>query len=276
MRIDPRLTLLLATICLMAACTHTRDPLADWLGERRVEGYRPPDAAEAAALAAAFEAALREGGDAHWTALGYETRTFDDGSAMREAAPAQRGWGAYVFRTGPAAELIVQAPHADSDLQTGEIALATYRARGARALALNSAHRRWPQADQANTAGAPFALLAAEAVAQAPRTVIVQLHGYGDATAREHGLTPQTAVVSNGTRRPDAALLALAGCLRAAGFDARVFPGEAPYPGGTRNAVRRAIAARGAGRFVHLELGRDLRDVLVRDPQRVEAFAACL
>lgn len=276
MRIDPRLTLLLATICVMAACTHTRDPLADWLGERRSDGYRPPDAADTAALAAAFDAALRDDAHAHWAALGYESRAFDEGTAVREAAPVQRGWGAYVFRAGPAAALVVQAPHVDSDLLTGEIALSVYRARRARALALSTAHRRLPDADQANATGAPFSLLAVEAVAHEPGTAIVQLHGYGEATAREHALSPDAVVVSNGTRRPDAALRALAGCLRTAGFDARVYPEQAPYPGGTRNAVRRAIAAREAGRFVHLELGRRLRDALVRDPKRVEAFAACL
>ena len=276
MRIDARITLLATTILLMAGCTHVRDPLQDWLQAGYSARYRPPTSAETAMLADAFARGLRGESPGDLRLLGYEAERSGVEHALREAAPRARGWGAYVVRLGPARPLVVQAPHAESDRRTGEIAFVLYRAAQARMLALNSAHRSHPGGDQANAGGAPFAVLAREAVRASPDTLVVQVHGYGARTAARHGLDARTVVVSNGTRSPDGALRGVAACLVEAGFDARLFPEEAPYPGGTRNAVRAAMADAGGGRFVHLELGEVLRAELARDPARTVALAACL
>lgn len=277
MRIDMRVTLLAATMLLMiSGCIHRRDPLQDWLKAGDSASYRTPSPAESAMLAKAFAQALHGEGAHGWEPLGHEMLVADDEHAVREAAPRTRGWGAYVFRTGAARALVVQAPHSESDRRTGEIAFDLYRAVRARALALNSAHRSLDGADQANAVDVPFALLGREAGRSAVDALVVQVHGYGAATARRHGLGARSVVLSNGTRAPDPALRVLAGCLAQAGFDTRLFPTEASYPGGTRNAVRAAMADSGAGRFVHLELGEALRRDLVRDADHLQSFAACL
>ena len=277
MRIDARVTLLLATMLLMTGCIHGRDPLQSWLQAGRTDRYRAPSPAESAALATAFAHGLRGAGAHDWHALGHEVLAAGDEHAVREAAPRERGWGGYVFRTGAARPLVVQAPHSESDRGTGDIAFVLYRQSNARMLALNSAHRSLDAADQANVPGAPFALLGRESAHPEIDALVVQLHGFGVATATRYGLSGQSVVVSNGTRSPDPALQLLAGCLVRAGFDARLFPVEAPYPGGTRNAVRAAMGDAGsAGRFVHLELGEELRADLVRDADRLRSLAACL
>ncbi|MBA2239333.1 MAG: hypothetical protein H0W24_11630 [Lysobacter sp.] len=246
-----------------------------WLAGGRSDCYRAPTAVESMALSAAFARGLRGGDVFGWMDLGHESTVWDAQHAVREASPRARGWGSYVFRSGDARALVVQAPHADSDRRTGDIALALYRATHARALALNSAHRALDGADQANAPGSPFALLGREAARPDVDALVVQVHGYGASTARRYGLAATDVVVSNATRVPDPALQLLAACLRGAGFDARLFPTEAPYPGGTRNAVRAAMEGVG-GRFVHLELGADVRDELLQDPTRLDAFGACL
>lgn len=276
MRTDARVTLLSAMILLMAGCTHLRDPLHDWLKVGRSEYYRAPTPAESALLSGAFARELRGDNRAVWEELGYETNAFGDAHAVREAVPRTRGWGGYVFRTGAARALVLQAPHADSDRRTGVIALALYRATGARVLALNSAHRSVDRADQANAVGSTFAMLGREAAKPDVDALVLQVHGYGAATAQRHGLAASSLVLSNGTRVPDPALRDLAACLADAQFDVRVFPTQAPYPGGTRNAVRAAMAGAGAGRFVHVELGEVLRADLVQDTARLQAFAACI
>ncbi len=277
MRIEMRVMLLAATMLLMmSGCIHWRDPLQDWLKGGYSASYRAPSLAESAVLAKAFAQALHGEGAHGWEALGHELLVAGDEQAVREASPQTRGWGAYVFRTGAARALVVQAPHGESDRSTGEIAFDLYRAARARALALNSAHRSLDGADQANAVDVPFALFGREAGRPEVDALVVQVHGYGAATARKHGLAARSVVMSNGTRTPDPALRALAGCLAQAGFDARLFPTEASYPGGTRNAVRAAMADAGAGRFVHLELGEALRRDLVRDADRLQSFAACL
>ncbi len=276
MRIDLRNTLCAAMLLLMAGCSHVRDPLHAWLQAGHSDRYRAPLPAESAALAAAFAQGL--GGEAApgWADIGYEVRVSDGEHAMREVAPRTRGWGAFAYRTGTARALIVQAPHSDSDRRTGDIAFFLYRESHARMLAVNSAHRRLDGADQANVAGAPFALLGHEGAHPGVDAVVVQVHGFGAATATRYGLSSRSVVVSNGTHTPDPALRALAGCLARAGFDARLFPVEAPYPGGTRNAVRAAMAEAGGGRFVHLELGEALREDLAQSAAGLRSFAACL
>lgn len=276
MRTKARVTLLWAMILLMAGCTHVRDPLHDWLRIGRSEHYRAPTLAESAALSAAFARGLRGESASVWHELGYESNAFGEDHAVREAISRTRGWGGYVFRTGAARALVVQAPHADSDRRTGEIALLLYRVTGARLLALNSAHRAVDGADQANAVESPFAVLGREAARADVDALVLQVHGYGAATAQRHGLAPSGLVLSNGTHVPDLALWELAACLTDAQFDARLFPTQAPYPGGTRNAVRAAMAGAGAGRFVHVELGEALRADLVQDTARLQAFAACL
>lgn len=277
MKIDGRITSLAATILVMTSCAHVSDPLQEWMRAGASAEYRTPSPGESAALAEAFAAALRGVAPTGLTALGYESKDVVEGSAWREAFPRSRGWGAFLFRAGPARSLVLQAPHADSDLRTGDVALALYRASHARLLALNSAHRSLPMADQANATDAPFSLMGREAGTHAggPLTV-VQLHGFGAETASRYGLNASTAVISNGTRNADPVLRAQVACLRVAGFDARAFPEEAPFPGGTRNAVRAAMAEAGAGRFVHAELGWALRRKLAGNTIHAGAFAACL
>lgn len=278
MRIDARVTLLAAIVMLMmmSGCLHRRDPLQEWLHAGYSASYRAPSPAESALLANALAQALDGEGAYGWEPLGHELLLSGSEHAVREAEPRTRGWGAYVFRTGVARALVVQAPHGESDLLTGEIAFDVYRAVGARVLAINSAPRSLAGADQANAEGAPFALLGREAGRATVNALVVQIHGYGASTAERHGLGVHSVVISNGTRTPDPALRALAGCLAQAGFDARLFPSEAPYPGGTRNAVRASMARAGGGRFVHLELGEALRRDLKRSTDRLQSFAACV
>lgn len=276
MRIDPRVTLWAATIFLMAGCTPMRDPLQDWLRQGYAGRYRPPAPAESAALAAAFARGLRGEGVQDWDALGFEVRDDDRTLAVREREPRARGWGSYAFRSGAARPLVLQAPHGESDRRTDEIAFVLFTETNARAYAVNAAHRALDGADQANAPGSPFAQLGRAAAHPGVDATVVQVHGYGRATAERHRLGASTLVVSDGTRDPAAHVRRLAACLADAGFDARLFPAQAPYPGGTRNAVRAAMAGQGAGRFIHLELGEALRDELVRDRPRVEALAACL
>jgi len=107
-------------------------------------------------------------------------------------------------------------------------------------------------------------------------TVVVQVHGFGAPTARKSALGEDSVVLGNGTLVPDPALRQLAACLGAAGFDARLFPEQARYPGGTGNTVGRRLRERARGRFVHLELGAALRRELLQHPGRMEAFSACL
>lgn len=268
----PRVFITVSLMLASAGCMHTNDPVRDWLNASRAQIYRAPTAVEHDALVRAFESALDGQLDAKWGDLGFELQRFPPTVALRDAS--LRGWGGYVVREGAARALVVQAPHADSDRLTGDIALRIATATGARVTALNSAPRYVPGADQAHAPRGPFAALGLAATRAGHATV--QLHGFGEDTAHRYALADDAVVVSNGTTAPDAELRSTSACLQSAGFDARLFPEHAAYPGGTRNAVGAVIRGAGTARFVHLEIGARLRAALVRHPARLEAFAACL
>lgn len=274
MRLRP--LFLLPLLIAMTGCVHDTSALRPWLRASYSETYRRPADADRTGLADAFARALRDRDPSGWAALHYESLHAEGQLAVREARPAVRGWGAYAFRDDGGRALLIQAPHSESDRDTGDIGLGVYLLARARALGLNSAHRSLPDADQAGAPDTPFLVMAEEALRLDPATVIVQIHGFGAETAERYGLSLDGAVVSNASREPDDALRAAARCMHDAGIDARLFPDEAPYPGGTRNAIGRLVARSGRGRFMHLELGSRLRRRLASDPSLLEAFASCL
>lgn len=198
-----------------------------------------------------------------------------------EPAADVRGRGAYVIRRGPASPLLISAPHSFHDIGTGDIALALVLGEGAvvpRALFVNTVHRH-RQTDgskqeratnPADSAHAPAHMLARatrRALEQGIVT-IVQLHGF---SVRPHD---PAVIMSSGTARPSAYVVALAGTLRAAmpEFPIGVFGIDASHMGGLENL--QGEHARALGRcFVHVEIGRELRDRLVEDAALREQFA---
>lgn len=266
---------------ILGGCATDRgSELERWMRSGYSEYYRVPAEEERASLAHGFASGFASGlavRDAMpWRQLGYVDAQIDGSLALHEATPAFRGWGAYAFRLDGGRPLVLQAPHSESDMGTATIGLGLYTLARGRAVALNSAHRSLPDADQASAADTPFLLFTQEALRVGPDTLVVQLHGFGEATARKYGLTGNTMVASNATREPDPALRAFAACARDAGIDVRLFPQEAAYPGGTRNAVGRLVRNYPEARFMHLEMGASLRASLVREPSRLQAFAECL
>ncbi len=261
---------------IMGGCATDRgSDLERWMQRGYSDYYRAPAAEERARLADGFASGFAVQDATPWRELGYVDAQIDGSLAVHEATPAFRGWGAYAFRLGGGRRMVLQAPHSESDIGTARIGLGLY-AHGGQAIALNSAHRSLPDADQAGAAGTPLLEFTEQALRAGPNTLVVQLHGFGQATARKYGLAGDTMVASNGTREPDPMLRTFAACARDAGMDVRLFPEEAAFPGGTRNAVGRLVRTYPEARFLHLEMGASLRASLVREPSRLQAFAACL
>lgn len=191
-----------------------------------------------------------------------------------------RGRGAYVIRRGPASPLLLSIPHTFHDIGTGDIGLALALGEGPivpRALFVNTVHRhrqldgskkelRHNPADSAHEPAHPLARATRRALEQGIVTV-VQLHGF---TLRPHD---PAVILSSGTAQPSAYVVALAGSLRAAmpEFPIGVYGLDTTYMGGLENV--QGEHARGLARcFVHVEIGRELRDRLVEDAALREQF----
>lgn len=190
-----------------------------------------------------------------------------------EAADDVRGRGAYVVRRGPASPLLLSVPHSFHDIGTDEIGLALLLRSGevvVRGLFVNTVHRHRQAdgrkidlddnpADAAHAPDHPLARATRRAMKRA-ELALIQLHGFS--------LLPHdpAVILSSGTRKPSPYVEAVAGSLRAAmpEFPIGVFGIDASHMGGLENV--QGQAARELGRcFVHVEIGRELRDRLVED-----------
>jgi hypothetical protein len=216
--------------------------------------------------------------------------------AATEEAGRRGGGGAYVVRVGASTgtPVILQAPHAFHDLGTERIALELLFAGEAwpRALFVNTVHRylgpdgtrRRQAASPADPCHSPhhlFAVATAAALDVLPRAEVVQLHGFGDdpdETEAEAGVAQPEMIVSGGR----AALATprsqvVADRLRAElGARVALFPVDISRLGATTNVQGRAILARGAAEFIHIEMSRTLREQLRRDPAARARLAAAL
>lgn len=208
---------------------------------------------------------------------------------LREASASLRGAGAYVFRTGKAAPVFVQAPHADYDLGTGALgarlfASGTKNSRP-RAFFTNTAHRykSHPEerredpehpADVAHNAEHLFQLTTDLAVRTTPNARVIQLHGFS--ASEGSGRASIAAVVSAGRDAPTPWAIAVATALREhLGEGARLYPRDTRVLGGTRNVQARLIHTYPSAGFLHLELSAAARAQFA-EPERFEKLCSAL
>ena len=233
-------------------------------------------------------------------AVGFKIEVWTAGDrklwAILEEPTRRRGAGAYLVRLGPPEkeEILLQAPHADYDLGTGEMAARLFLApppgNAPRALFLNTMHRyqllpgqkeRRP-GSPADVAHNPNHLYTAatDAALQTGPMLVVQLHGFGTRTDDDDAPLPEgtTMVVSAGRDTGSTPRsTAIAERLRKAfGEGVRRFPEEAPVLGATTNVQGRAARRRPGVDFVHVEIAAPLRKQLREGGPRLAELGAIL
>lgn len=179
-----------------------------------------------------------------------------------------RGAGWSMWRCGAADEVLVQAPHAFFDLQTGTIVRRAFLHGTARGATFNTVHRYRAHPDEvpedelhpADSTRQPASMLHTVALAwmsHRPQLRAMQLHGFGAGTA------PTDAVLSTGSAEvpPRRAQDTLAEVLD---VKAAAYGDDLKRLGARTNVLGRALA-RTPGRFLHVELARDLRRRLASD-----------
>lgn len=260
------------------------DLIADLRAQASRRGhYEPPPPQELARAETLFERTVsrREafaGLVAEWAALGFELRRVgeQDASIVLMESPGRRtGRGFYLFRDAPGPELAIEAPHAPSDLRTGDLALRLYRETRAAAAAWSTVHRK--EADLAHLSASYFHSFSLAFARAFPTGRLVQIHGF-DAEKPASGRDREAGViVSNGTRQPGPPLRSSWQCLKR-GFPnlVRLFPAEIGELGGTTNSQAEALSRIGYQGFVHLEMSRSFRGRLREDATAVATLAGCL
>lgn len=226
----------------------------------------------------AFSRALRDPSQtdpATWRALGFEPRRSEGILWLREAPPAS-GRGAYAIRLDARTPVVLQAPHGDTDLGTGTLALRLFEDFPVAGLSINTARRdTTPDADLARGNDNGFVRFA-RALSEAERgTRVVQLHGFAASTAQRLRLAEDTLLVG-GPDNDRARQSAVARCLRDAGFTAREPDTATRSLAGRGNPVGRALRGKRLGHFLHVELGPVIRDRLLSDAGARTRFLQCL
>lgn len=270
-------TCLLLVLCWAGTAVAAEDAgLRDLWRAGEAGAYKAPRAGETEAARGLFARLFR--GDAApeaWRELGFELlRVHRGGRAywiVREAPGRQEGRGWYAVAVEPAPDLLL-LPHRRDDFRSGELGLKLLADRRFGGAGWNTVPRR--EVDFAHQPGGHFDAFVAAWSAVHERGQALQLHGF---SAERHPDLAASAVVSAGTRPPSAAARRYARCL-----DQR-FPGEiALYGesawelGGTTNAQGQLLRASGHDGFLHLEMRRDWRERLYRQPEARRALAECL
>ena len=194
------------------------------------------------------------------------------------------GRGAYMIARDPAASaLLVSAPHRGSDLHTGTLALQIFGEGNLAAAAFNSAPRRASKAceNAADLARSPDNHFTAFSLAFAdryPKGRIVQLHGFEREFRQSQAGSEADVILSNGTQSASEDLLDIADCLsiRLAPRTVLVYPNDVTELGALSNAQGQALRDNGFDRFIHIELSRGFREVLVGDASSRRALLNCL
>lgn len=202
----------------------------------------------------------------------YELLTLDDSGdararsyVLQEKAPPQNGWGLYFFRIHPARNIVIEAPHPRSDINTEELALDLYRALDAKALLVAGAHRNANFDGSADVAHAPVSvfnrihmeLFETLPLTMGSETIFIQIHGFDN---KQRSNAPDLILSYNWANEPDKdALLAhLVAALNENQIQVGVCNGNS-FPGlcGTSNVQRLTM---NGGIFLHIELSSALRN----------------
>ncbi|RME21721.1 MAG: hypothetical protein D6798_17480 [Deltaproteobacteria bacterium] len=196
----------------------------------------------------------------------------EDRFELYPASPSLAAAGVLAIRKGSLpAEVILAAPHAMDELNTGPIASALFEVAPFRALYLPTQSRfAWKESDAAHNEESALQLATAAAVEELPDTWFVQLHGFGPTTA-DAGV-----VVSGGAADTPVSMLermADAICVSLRDIDVRTSR-TVPQLAALSNVQSQLV--RGKARFVHLALAADVREHLRADPGRLAAVGSAL
>jgi hypothetical protein len=210
-----------------------------------------------------------ERGDQTWVIL------FEGGSTWR-------GTGVYAFRTGTdRREVVLQAPHSYYDIHTGEITETIFRQTDARAFFFNTLHRyrgatrllagnETHPSDLSHDTTSYFQAILTEYLTHRPNALVVQLHGYDRDSLRDRRIG---LVLSDGSDDPADHVHSVGGRLEGTVDDWKVAiygEGTDDY-GATANAQGQWIRRFDHGRFLHVEMLREVRDRLEAGGPELEA-----
>jgi len=173
---------------------------------------------------------------------------------LRERQDGERGYGIFIFNSLQRSQVIVEAPHPQTDLYTGSLSIRVYADSDARAFLMATARTdASPSADVSHEPSSFFE--AVHEVLVSAESIVIQVHGFSLA---EHPEYPDV-VISSGTTETTAQTRELGEAFSARGFSVGIFEGlQWSDLSGRRSVQGRQVGLAG-GAFIHIELELAMR-----------------
>jgi len=208
-----------------------------------------------------------------WGRQGWECVPVADSNVVVVAEKSSQRWGRgiYAIRTGSRSRIVLQAPHRFNDAKTGVIARKIFEEHNVWAVAFNTVHRK--ELDLAHCQRHYFNAFTEAVVALRSNSLVLQLHGFSNATKTNAGKTA-SLIVSDTTKFPGrlARRAAEEFKFNFGKSHTRLYPIETRWLGGTENHQANLMQQLGSTGFLHFEMNPSFRQQLVSTASIREQF----
>ena len=212
-----------------------------------------------------------------WEQEGWECRSVSDSNLIIVVEKSDQRWGRgiYAIRAGSSSQIVLQAPHRFNDAKTGVIARKIFEEHDVWAVAFNTVHRK--ELDLAHCERHYFNAFTEAVVALRVRSVMLQLHGFSNATKTNAGRSANM-IVSDTTKFPGryARRVAEEFKFNFGKSHTRLYPLETRWLGGTNNHQANLVQQLGSVGFLHLEMNPSFRQQLASTASVREQFFASI
>lgn len=214
-----------------------------------------------------------------WSKLGFEVKEVKDHRGyfviLIEDREHQTGKGFYVFNKNPQGNTIIQAPHGDSDLNTGRIAINLINTGAFLSGAWNTVHRK--EADLAHLDNTYFMAYTKAFTKAHPNGHIVQIHGFENAKREEEIAKTADIIISSGTENPSGWATHVNTCMKKSfGETVLLYPTEVKELGGLTNIIATTSQSIAFNGFLQIEMSKDFRWKLLQDKAALNQYKSCL
>ena len=212
-----------------------------------------------------------------WEQEGWECRSVSDSNLIIVVEKSDQRWGRgiYAIRAGSSSQIVLQAPHRFNDAKTGVIGRKIFEEHDVWAVAFNTVHRK--ELDLAHCERHYFNAFTEAVVALRARSVMLQLHGFSNATKTNAGRSANM-IVSDTTKFPGryARRVAEEFKFNFGKSHTRLYPLETRWLGGTNNHQANLVQQLGSVGFLHLEMNPSFRQQLASNASVREQFFASI
>jgi hypothetical protein len=202
---------------------------------------------------------------------------------LKEDDDKRRGRGIMIFRPEDYRGFAIQVPHAFTDIHTRDIGLRLFLDGKAKAVIFNTVKRQYTKnevkinADMTHIGESYFTVFARAFASTHPSGYIIQLHGFLKNKRKTPSGRQSDVIISSARSTASQISVTIYNCLREnMNKVISLYPYDVRELGGRTNTIASALNSMGFNGFVHIEMSRVMRDLLIKDKGIYKGFEGCL